>query len=137
MRKGRGIAKGCGKARRTFSESLLSKMARRLNGDGIVLAADNAVERKLLNTSGAVVVKFWDGKAHLAEEAFARVARKLSRGEVKFVCVQMKNGTLKERYELKESPTFIFFEDGREKSRIEGPSPSQALEVWCELNASK
>ena len=130
----RGSLRGCAPDR-TFSEELLNKMGRRLGGDGVILAADDNVERKLLNTSGAVVVKFWDGKAHLAEEAFSRVARRMG-GDLKFVCVQMRNGALKDWYELKHSPTFIFFENGREKSRIEGSSPSEALEVWCELNSS-
>jgi len=121
--------------RRSLSDSRLAELAKKLSHAGVVFAAESEVERKLLNTSSAVVIKFWDGKMHLAEEAFAEVAKKFG-DEIKFVCVRTKSRSLKKKYDLKVSPTYIFFEDGKEKSRIEGPSPSEALEVWCEIHSS-
>jgi len=120
---------------KTLSDLRLAEVMKKFSRAGIVLAAESDVERKLLNTSGTVVIKFWDGKMHLAEEAFAEVAKKLG-DDIKFVCVQTRRRSLKEKYNLRVSPTYIFFEDGKEKSRIEGPSPSEALEVWCEIHSS-
>ncbi len=122
--KKRGISSGERECLRTV---------RRMGADEVVLAAENELERKLLNTSGAVVVKFWDGKPHLAEEAFGRVAKKYA-NDVKFACVRVKDRKTVRRYAIMHSPTFVFFEDGREKSRISGITPKEALDVWCEMN---
>jgi len=115
------------------SGSRCLRKAREAGTDEVVLAAENEVERKLLSTAGAVVVKFWDGKPHLAEEAFGVVAKKYSE-DVKFACVHVKDSKTIRRYEIRHSPTFVFFEKGREKSRISGITPKEALDVWCEMN---
>lgn len=124
----------CKKERITKSEAECVRTARRVGADEVILAAESELERKLLNTSGAVVIKFWDGRPHLAEEAFAHVARKYA-DDVKFACVRVKDRKTSRKYELRHSPTYVFFEDGREKSRIAGVTPREALDVWCELNS--
>lgn len=122
--KKRGISSG---------EKECLRTVRRVGADEVVLAAENELERKLLSTSGAFVVKFWDGKPHLGAEAFGRVARKYAK-EVKFACIRVKDRRTVRRYSIRHSPTFVFFEGGREKSRISGITPKEALDVWCEMN---
>lgn len=117
----------------TSSERRCLKAARSTGADEVVFAAENELERKLLNTSGALVVKFWDGKPHLAEEAFTHVAKKYA-DDVKFACIRVKERRTIKKYAIRHSPTFIFFEEGREKSRISGITPKEALDVWCEMN---
>ncbi len=101
--------------------------------EGAILVAENEFEKKILNTQGAMVVKFWDGTPHPAQEAFSSVARKYSE-EIKFACILVKDKQLRSKYNIRYSPTFVFFEDGEEKSRISGPTLPDALDIWCEVN---
>lgn len=98
-----------------------------------IVSDEHDFEQKLLNTHGALVVKFWDGAPHLAQEAFDFVANKYG-DDMKFVCIVAKGGGTRRKFSIEHSPTFIFFEDGKEKSRINGVTPKDALDVWCELN---
>ena len=121
------------KTAKAKSHKLSAKLSSKLCSDEIVIAAETDLERKLLNTSGAIVVKFWDGKPHIAQDAFQMVAKKYNE-DVKFACVRMKDEKLAKKFRIEHSPTFIFFSDGKEKSRINGVTPHDALDVWCEVN---
>jgi len=127
------------KKRNLKAESLAIRrkaaLARLFCPDGVILASETELERKLLNTQGAVVVKFWDGTPHLAQEAFETVARKYSE-DLKFACILVKDRALRKKYAIAHNPTFVLYEDGREKSRISGVTPTEALDVWCEVNTS-
>jgi thioredoxin-like negative regulator of GroEL len=128
MKKRRIGAEALARKRRALLEKLFCP-------EGTILVAENDFEKKLLNTKGAIVVKFWDGTPHLAQEAFSSVAHKYSE-DIKFACILVKDKQLRSKYDIRYSPTFVFFEDGQEKSRISGATPPDALDVWCEVNRS-
>lgn len=111
------------------------KNAGKSGASEVILAAENELDKKVLATSGAVVVKFWDGKPHLGQDAIDFVASKNVKG-LKFATVVVKGRETRKKYNIKNSPTYVFFEGKAEKSRIPGITPKEALEVWCELNAS-